>query len=53
MWGISVFGGYILGIVMGFGLQGIWIAMALDEIVRGIVVLARWINGNWRGKRIV
>ena len=51
MWGISVFGGYILGIVMGFGLQGIWIAMALDEIVRGIVVLARWINGNWRGKR--
>ena len=53
MWGISVFGGYILGIVMGFGLQGIWIAMALDEIVRGIVVLARWINGNWRGKRMV
>ena len=53
MWGISVFGGYILGIVMGFGLQGIWIAMALDEIVRGIVVLARWINGNWRGKRII
>lgn len=53
MWGISVFGGYILGIVMEFGLQGIWIAMALDEIVRGIVVLARWINGNWRGKRIV
>lgn len=53
MWGISVFGGYILGIVMGFGLQGIWIAMTLDEIVRGIVVLARWINGNWRGKRIV
>ena len=53
MWGISVFGGYILGNVMGFGLQGIWIAMALDEIVRGIVVLARWINGNWRGKRII
>lgn len=53
MWGISVLLGYILGIYFDLGLIGIWIAMALDEIVRGIVVLIRWIHGTWRGKRIV
>lgn len=53
MWGISVLLGYILGIQFGYGLVGIWIAMALDEIVRGVVVYIRWIRGSWRGKRIV
>lgn len=53
MWGISVGIGYILGIALDMGLIGIWIAMALDEIVRGIVVYIRWLNGKWRGKRLV
>lgn len=53
MWGVSVGIGYLLGIVCDFGLVGIWIAMALDEILRGVVVLIRWIRGSWRGKRIV
>lgn len=53
MWGISVLFGYILGIYFDLGLVGIWIAMAMDEIVRGIVVFIRWLRGTWRGKRIV
>lgn len=53
MWGISVLFSYILGIRMGYGLVGIWVAMAADEIVRGIVVFIRWLHGTWRGKRIV
>ena len=53
MWGISVLFGYIFGIHMGYGLEGIWVAMALDEIVRGIIVFIRWIRGSWRGKKIV
>lgn len=53
MWGCSVVGGYLLGIVCGFGLRGIWVAMAADEIVRGIVVAIRWRRGTWRGKRVV
>ncbi len=53
MWGISVLLGYIFGIVMEYGLVGIWIAMALDEIVRGVIVFIRWMKGSWRGKRIV
>lgn len=53
MWGCSVIGGYVLGIVCGFGLRGIWVAMAADEIVRGIIVAIRWRRGTWRGKRVV
>ena len=53
MWGVSVLLGYLFGIVFDFGLIGIWIAMALDEIVRGVVVYIRWKRGTWRGKRIV
>ena len=53
MWSCSVAGGYILGVVCGFGLVGIWIAMAADEIIRGIVVAIRWKRGTWRGKSVV
>lgn len=53
MWGVSALFAYILGIVCGMGLAGVWIAMAADEIVRGIVVFIRWIQGGWRGKRVI
>lgn len=53
MWGVSVLMGYLLGIVSDMGLVGIWIAMAMDEILRGIVVYIRWMNGKWRGKKVV
>lgn len=53
MWGVCVIIGYLLGIVLDFGLIGIWVAMAMDEIIRGIVVYIRWLNGNWRGRKVV
>ena len=53
MWSCTVAGGYILGIVCGFGLTGIWVAMAADEIVRGIIVAIRWRHGTWRGKSVI
>ena len=53
MWGISVAFAFIFGKVLGMGLVGVWIAMALDEIVRGVVVIIRWIRGGWRGKSVV
>lgn len=52
-WGLSVLFSYILGIVFGLGLRGIWIAMAADEIVRGIIVLIRWKRGSWRNRSVV
>ena len=53
MWGLSVLIAYVLGVVLGMGLAGVWIGMAADEIFRGIVVFIRWIKGSWRGKRVV
>lgn len=53
MWGFSVLIGYIFGIVLGWGLAGVFIGMAADEIFRGIVVIIRWIKGTWKGKRII
>ena len=53
MWGISALFAYILGIGFGMGLVGVWIAMAADEILRGIIVSVRWVKGSWRNKRVV
>lgn len=50
-WLISALGSFIL-VSLGFGIYGLWIALALDEFVRGIFVLIRWKNGKWRNKRI-
>ena len=53
MWGISVLFAFVLGISLNMGLIGVWIAMAGDEIFRGIVVFIRWMRGSWRGKSVV
>lgn len=53
MWGFSVLGAFVLGKVAGLGLCGVWIAMAADEIFRGLVVAIRWKRGSWRGRRVV
>ena len=34
-WIVSVFGSYLLAVVCGFGIYGLFVALALDEIVRG------------------
>lgn len=54
MWGIGVAGAWLLGIRLHWGLPGIWIAMATDEWVRGLVMLRRWRSGAWQaGGRLV
>ncbi|WP_404449230.1 MATE family efflux transporter [Sutcliffiella horikoshii] len=53
MWGISVTVSYILGIHFGFGLVGVWIAMILDEWLRGIIMLYRWKSRIWVNKSFV
>ena len=52
-WSISVLCSYLLAVVAGLGIYGLWIALAADEFVRGILMLIRWKSGKWRTKRIV
>jgi putative MATE family efflux protein len=53
MWLVSTLGAYYFGVVLEFGLAGIWFAMAADEILRGLLMLRRLIKGGWRGKSVV
>nr|WP_206154710.1 MATE family efflux transporter [Clostridium beijerinckii] len=52
MWIFRIFAGYILGIVLGIGVLGIWIAMYIDWIVRGLMYCVRLRGNNWLKHRI-
>lgn len=47
MWGIAVTLSYILGVVFGLGLIGVWIAFIIDEWLRGLLMLKRWKTRKW------
>ncbi|MBC2579515.1 MATE family efflux transporter [Clostridium sp. DJ247] len=53
MWGISVTLSYVLGIQLGFGLVGMWVAFACDEWIRGILMLWRWKTKKWESMAFV
>ncbi|MDI9515073.1 MAG: MATE family efflux transporter, partial [Bacillota bacterium] len=53
MWSIATLGAWLLGIVAGLGLLGIWIAMAADEWLRGFIALHRWHSRKWTSKSLV
>ena len=42
MWGFSVGMSYILGIRLGWGLTGVWLALGLDECFRASGMNVRW-----------
>ncbi|HEY6077915.1 MAG TPA: MATE family efflux transporter, partial [Polyangiaceae bacterium] len=48
MWCVGVASAYLFGSALGLGLTGVWLAMTLDETVRGIVNYRRWRTGRWR-----
>ena len=50
MWGVAVFGSWLLGVRLNLGLIGVWVAMAADEWIRGIIMLLRWRSGAWKSK---
>jgi Na+-driven multidrug efflux pump len=52
-WSIAVGVSYVIGIPLGYGLVGMWIGFALDENVRGIILMRRWRSGKWRDKGFV
>ncbi|WP_195250831.1 MATE family efflux transporter [Romboutsia sp. 1001713B170207_170306_H8] len=53
MWLISALFSYIFAIQFNMGLYGVWLAMAMDEILRGIIFYNRWRRGSWRSKLVM
>ena len=52
-WSIAVGLSYVFGIPLGYGLIGMWIGFAIDENVRGVILLRRWRSGKWETKGFV
>ncbi|MFG6457805.1 MATE family efflux transporter [Roseateles sp. BYS96W] len=40
-------GSWLLGVYMGWGLVGVWIAYAADEWIRGLLMWRRWATLGW------
>ena len=51
-WLGSVALSYLLCVVLGWGLVGLWLAFAADETMKSIVYLFRWRSGKWKNINI-
>ncbi len=47
MWGIRTLLVYVLGIQLGWGLLGVWIAIGLDIAFRAVVLTIQFTRGKW------
>ncbi|MGG1530607.1 MATE family efflux transporter [Brevibacillus agri] len=53
MIGISLPLGYVLAFYAGLGLAGVWLAVATDEWIRGIMMFFRWRSRAWERKTLI
>ena len=53
MWGVATLGSFVFGNVLGLGLVGVWIAMALDECIRAVLLIIRWMKKEWMKRQLV
>ena len=47
MWCVWVPLAWLLGLKLGLGLAGVWIAMLTDEWLRGLLMYRRWKSRKW------
>ena len=47
MWGVWIPLAWLLGLKLGWGLPGVWIAMMCDEWLRGFLMYRRWRHRRW------
>lgn len=52
-WAVAVGLGWLLGVHLGMGLVGLWLAFAADENIRAVLLLARWMRGKWRTMKTI
>lgn len=52
MWCVWLPLAWWLGLELGFGLPGIWLAMCTDEWLRGILMHRRWKLRRWQGHAV-
>lgn len=52
-WTVGVGLGWLLGVHLGLGLVGLWLAFAADENTRAVLLLLRWMRGKWRTMKTI
>ncbi len=52
-WGLGLTTGYLVGVMLGIGVVGIYIGTAADECIRGLIVMSYWYRKKWLGKSVV
>lgn len=50
LWTIYVGCGYLFCNVLGLGITGIWLAMTIDETLRGVFCTNAWLKRKWQAK---
>lgn len=53
MWVFRVIGAYVFGRVLGFGIEGVCIGMAMDWTFRAIVFTHRYRQNRWMGLHVI
>ena len=53
MWGIRVRLGYVVSVVLGVGIEGIWLCMAAEWVLRSTLFLVRYCGNAWLKKKNV
>ena len=52
-WGLGLATGYLVGVLWGVGVAGIYVGTATDECIRGLIVMYYWYKKKWVGKSVV
>lgn len=53
MWLLRVILGYVLGVTLGFGLMGVWMAMVIEWGVRGSIFVWRFRGDRWYRHKLI
>ncbi|MBZ9687030.1 hypothetical protein G9F72_011915 [Clostridium estertheticum] len=53
MWLFRITLGYLLGVVLKFGLVGVWLGMVIDWVVRGSLYFIRFKKGKWKRNIVI
>ncbi len=52
VWLVRVGLGYLIGIVLGLGFMGVWIAWVADFTTRAVLIYLRFRSGHWKTLRV-
>lgn len=53
MWLVRVVLGYVLGIILPYGIEGVWLAMDLEWCVRGAIFVFRFRGDKWYAHHLI